>query len=87
MPGLSVVAAMGMGIGAFTAAMLRLPLTAALLAALLLSADAASVTPLAIVSVVVAYIASEHLDPRIAAQTAATTRPAPGAPAAAPGAP
>jgi H+/Cl- antiporter ClcA len=69
-PGLPAVAAMGMGIGAMTTAMLRLPLTAALLAALLLSADAASVTPLAIVAVVVAYIASEHLDPRIAAQTA-----------------
>jgi H+/Cl- antiporter ClcA len=82
-PGLSVVAAMGMGIGAFTAAMLRLPLTAALLAALLLSADAASVTPLAIVSVVVAYVASEHLDPRIAAQTASAP-PAAAAPTAAP---
>ena len=82
-PGLSVVAAMGMGIGAFTAAMLRLPLTAALLAALLLSADAASVTPLAIVAVVVAYVASEHLDPRIAAQTASAP-PAAAPPAAAP---
>jgi H+/Cl- antiporter ClcA len=82
-PGVPAVAAMGMGIGAMTAAMLRLPLTAALLAALLLSADAAPVTPLAIVSVVVAYIASEHLDPRIAAQTASVA-PA-TAPAAAPG--
>jgi H+/Cl- antiporter ClcA len=88
-PGVPVVAGMGIGIGATTAAMLRLPLTAALLAALLLSADAASVTPLAIVAVVVAYIASEHLDPRIAAQAAATTPPAPGAPGtpAAPAAP
>jgi H+/Cl- antiporter ClcA len=66
-PGLPAVAAMGMGIAAMTAAMLRLPLTAALLAALLLSTDAATVTPLAIVAVVVAYIASEHLDPRVPA--------------------
>lgn len=78
-PGLPVVAAMGMGIGAMTAAMLRLPLTAVLLAALLLSADAAAVTPLAIVSVVVAYIASEHLDPRIAAQAPPVPAPPPPA--------
>lgn len=80
-PGLPVVTAMGMGIGAMTAAMLRLPLTAVLLAALLLSADAAAVTPLAIVSVVVAYIASEHLDPRIAAQAPPAPAPPPPPPA------
>lgn len=63
-PGLPAVAAMGMGIAAMIAAMLRLPLTAALLAAILLSADATTVTPLAIVAVVVAYIASNFVDPR-----------------------
>jgi H+/Cl- antiporter ClcA len=66
-PGLPAVAAMGMGIAAMTAAMLRLPLTAVLLAALLLATDAATVTPLAIVAVVVAFVASEHLDPRVPA--------------------
>jgi len=79
-PGVNAVAGMGMGIAAMTTAMLRLPLTAALLAALLLSPDATSVTPLAIVSVVVAYVVSEHLDPRIAAQTAQTAPPAPQSP-------
>jgi H+/Cl- antiporter ClcA len=66
LPGLPAVAAIGMGMGAMTAAMLRLPLTAALLAVLLLSSDAAAVTPLVIVAVVVAYITAEHLDPRAA---------------------
>jgi H+/Cl- antiporter ClcA len=66
-PGLPAVAAMGMGIAAMTTAMLRLPLTAVLLAAVLLSTDVATVTPLAIVAVVVAFVASEHLDPRVPA--------------------
>jgi H+/Cl- antiporter ClcA len=62
LPGLPPVAAMGMGIGAMTAAMLRLPLTGALLAVLLLSSHAFAVTPLVIVAVVVAYVAAAHLD-------------------------
>jgi H+/Cl- antiporter ClcA len=66
LPGLPAIAAIGMGMGAMLAAMLRLPLTAALLAVLLLASDAAAVTPLVIVAVVVAYIAAEHLDPRAA---------------------
>ncbi len=66
LPGLPPIAAIGMGIGAMSAAMLRLPLTSALLAVLLLSSVAAAITPLVIVAVVVAYIAAEHLDPRIA---------------------
>jgi H+/Cl- antiporter ClcA len=76
LPGLPAVAAIGMGMGAMTAAMLRLPLTAALLAVLLLSSDAVAVTPLVIVAVVVAYIAAEHLDPRAAE---AKQEPAPSA--------
>jgi len=80
-PQLPAVAAMAMGIGALTAAMLRLPLTAALLAALLLSRDAATVTPLAIVAVVVAYVVSERLDPRIA-DTAPPAPPEPRPPQA-----
>jgi hypothetical protein len=43
--------------------MLRLPLTSVLLATLLLSSDALQVTPLAIVAVVVAYVASARLAP------------------------
>jgi H+/Cl- antiporter ClcA len=62
LPGLPLVPAIGMGIAAMTAAMLRLPLTAALLAVLLLVSDAAAVAPLVIIAVVIAYIASAHLD-------------------------
>jgi H+/Cl- antiporter ClcA len=63
-PGLPAVAAMGMGVAAMTTAMLRLPLTAVLLAAILLSTDDLTVTPLAIVAVVVTYVVSDRLDPQ-----------------------
>jgi H+/Cl- antiporter ClcA len=52
-----------MGIGALCAVMLRLPLTSVLLATLLLSSDGLEVMPLAIVAVVVAYVASARLTP------------------------
>ncbi len=76
LPGLPLVAGVAMGIGAMTAVMLRLPLTAVLLATLLLASDGLQVMPLAIVAVVVAYVASARLMPRPA--------PAPAAPAPAP---
>jgi hypothetical protein len=47
-----------MGIGAMSAVMLKLPLTSVLLATLLLGSDGLAVMPLAIVAVVVAYVAS-----------------------------
>jgi H+/Cl- antiporter ClcA len=56
LPGMDLAPAIGMGIGAMTAAMLRLPMTATLLAALLLGADGISVTPEIVVSVAVAYV-------------------------------
>ncbi len=74
LPGLPLVYGVAMGIGAMTVVMLRLPLTSVLLATLLLSSDGLQVMPLAIVAVVVAYVASARLTPS----------PAP-APAAAPG--
>jgi hypothetical protein len=52
-----------MGIGAMSVVMLRLPLTSVLLATVLLSSDGLQVTPLAIVAVVVAYVASARLTP------------------------
>ena len=52
LPGLSLAAAIGMGIGAMCSAMLRLPMTSTLLATLLLGADGLSVTPEVIVAVV-----------------------------------
>jgi len=63
LPGLSLVPAVAMGIGAMTVAMLNLPLTATLLASLLIGADGLAVMPLVIVAVVVAYVASAHLAP------------------------
>jgi H+/Cl- antiporter ClcA len=63
LPGLPLVYGVAMGIGAMCAVMLRLPLTSVLLATVLLSSDGLQVTPLAIVAVVVAYVASARLTP------------------------
>jgi len=65
LPGLPLVAAVAMGIGAMTVAVMKLPLTAVLLASLLLLSDAAKVMPLVIVAVVVAYVAVAHVTPRL----------------------
>lgn len=56
LPGMSLGPAVGMGIGAMCASMLRLPLTSALLAVVLLGADGTSVTPEVIVAVAVAFV-------------------------------
>jgi H+/Cl- antiporter ClcA len=61
LPGLPMIAAVGMGIGAMTAAMLGLPLSSVLLASLLLASDALALMPLIIVAVVVSYVTSAHL--------------------------
>jgi len=63
LPGLALVPAAGMGIGAMCAAMLRLPLTSVLLATLLLLSDGLAIMPVVIVAVVVAYVASVRLAP------------------------
>jgi H+/Cl- antiporter ClcA len=63
LPGLTMVAGTAMGIGALCAVMLRLPVTAVLLATLLFFADGLAVMPLVIVTVVVAYVASGWLSP------------------------
>jgi len=75
LPGLPLVAGVAMGIGAMSAAMLRLPLTSVLLATLLLSSDGLQVMPLAIVAVVVSYVVSIRLSPAPAEESAA--KPAP----------
>jgi len=67
LPGLPLVPAVAMGIGAMTAAVLTLPLTSVLLASLLVLPDAVNVMPLVIVAVVVAYVGTAHLGPRLAA--------------------
>ncbi len=88
LPGLTLVAGVAMGMGAMSAVMLTLPLTSVLLATVLLFSDGLEVTPLVIVSVVVAYVAAARLAPAPAAATSG--EPPAGAavttgPAAAPG--
>jgi H+/Cl- antiporter ClcA len=80
LPGLPLVPAIAMGLGATSAAMLQLPLTSVLLATLLLGADGATVMPLVIVAVTVSYVTSARLAPRPAAR-------GDGAPAGSPGTP
>ena len=87
LPGLSLVPAIAMGMGAACAAMLQLPLTSVLLATVILGADGFTVMPLVIVAVTVSYVASARLAPRSAtsaggAGTTGGTVPASRAPAA-----
>jgi chloride channel protein, CIC family len=63
LPGMALVPAVGMGMGAMSAVMLRLPLTSVLLATVLLLADGIAIMPVVIVAVVVAYVASARLGP------------------------
>ena len=63
LPGLPMIAGVGMGIGAMTVAMLGLPLTSVLIVAVLLPTDAIALTPLVIVAVVVSYVATARLAP------------------------
>jgi H+/Cl- antiporter ClcA len=63
LPGMSLVPAVGMGIGAMCASMLRLPFTSVLLATVLLTSDGYAVMPVVIVAVVVAYVAGQWLPP------------------------
>ena len=63
LPGLPMIAGVAVSIGAMTTVMLGLPLTSVLLTAIFLSADAVPLTPLVIVAVVVAYVASARLEP------------------------
>ncbi len=63
LPGLPMIAGVGMGIGAMTVAMLRLPLVAVLLATLVLQGDGLKLGPLIIVAVVVAWVVSARMAP------------------------
>ena len=71
LPGLDVTSGFAMGVGAMCVAMLKLPMTAVLLATLLLGTEGLTVMPLVIVAVVVSYVLSLRLTPA----------PAPPAPA------
>ena len=79
LPGLPMIAGAAMGIAAVTAAMLGLPLTAVLLTTVFLQADGLALTPLVIVSAVVAYVTAARLVP--------APKPEPGQPPAADAAP
>jgi H+/Cl- antiporter ClcA len=83
LPGLAVVPAAAMGIGAMTAAMLRLPLSAVLLTTLFLGSDGFSVMPLTIVAVVVAYLTANWFTTPSTTPAAAPTPVTPGERAAA----
>ena len=61
LPGLPLVAAVAIGIGAMTAGMLRLPMTAVLITTLFLGTDGIKVIPLVIVAVVVTFVLSAWL--------------------------
>ena len=80
LPGLPLIPAAAMGMGAMSAVMLRLPLTSVLLATLLLFSDGLAVMPLVVVAVVVAYLAGLHLAP--ASWPLPGAAPAPASPVA-----
>ena len=63
--GLPMIAGVAMGIGAMAVTMLGLPLTSVLLTAAFLAADGVQLMPLIIVSVVVAYVMTAHVRPRL----------------------
>jgi H+/Cl- antiporter ClcA len=74
LPGLPLVPAVAMGIGAMATAMLGLPLSATLFATVLLGADGTNVLPVVIVTVVVSHVVTAQLTPLPAA---AEVAPAP----------
>jgi len=77
LPGLPLVPAVAMGIGAMSCTMLTLPMTSTLLATLLLGADGVQAMPLVIVAVAVAYIVTARLTPGPAEADAPAPAPAP----------
>ena len=72
LPGLDVTSGFAMGVGAMCVAMLKLPMTAVLLATLLLGSEGLTVMPLVIVAVVVSYALTFRLAPAPAPPTAAS---------------
>ena len=61
LPGLPMIAGAAIGIGAMTAGMLQLPITAVLLTTLFLGTDGLKTMPLVIVAVVVSFVLSKWL--------------------------
>jgi H+/Cl- antiporter ClcA len=63
LPGLPMIDGAAIGIGAMFAGAVRLPMTAVLLTVLFLAPDAADLTPLVIVAVIVSYVTATRLTP------------------------
>jgi H+/Cl- antiporter ClcA len=82
LPGLPMVPAVAMGMGAMTCAMLNLPLTSVLIATLLLGADGVQTMPVVIVAVTVSYVITARVTP--ASGAAEEPQPAPAESEAAP---
>jgi hypothetical protein len=61
LPGLPMIAGAAIGIGAMTAGMLQLPITAVLLTTLFLGTDGINTMPLTITAVVVSFVLSKWL--------------------------
>ena len=72
LPGLGLTPAVAVGMGAAVVAVLRLPLSAVLLALVLTSGAGRGVEPLVIVGVVVAYLTTLALSRREASEPAAS---------------
>ena len=70
LPGLPLVPAVAMGMGAMIVTVLRLPRLSVLVATLLLASDELAVAPLVIVAVVIAYVVTTRISPPL-------TRPRP----------
>ena len=84
LPGLPTSAAIPVGIGAMFVAYLRLPLSAVIIASVLCASAGAGGSPLVIVGVVVAYLATLGLERRLGPSTTADHDEADSPPAAAP---
>jgi hypothetical protein len=87
LPGFPMAAAVAVGIGAGTVAILRLPLSAIVVAALLTSKAGSGVDPLTIIAVVVAYLATVWLSSLQAARSTRSStarQPSAGVPASVP---
>lgn len=80
LPGLPMIAGAAIGIGAMTAGMLQLPMTAVLLTTLFLGTDGIKTMPLIIVAVVVSFVLSKWLagpppEPKVPEPEEATVPP------------
>ena len=75
LPGFGLVPAMAAGMAAATAAIMPLPVSAAVLVTLLLGTGASGMTPIVLIAVVIAFVSEQVLD------RAAPSKTAPAAPA------